>query len=285
MKFLASLALSAALATTAFAQTISIQAPVDGTTVQSGSSITVEVLQHSYSSDLVQVALAIGLSIPNLAPAIGDNILYNGPFDPQVGTLQKFIVTIPADTPAVLSICPGLPCLHRHTAHSTARFATPLLYTILRLPPPILPLLRPYSVVAKSEIPPTFGFRPCFRPILRVPPHLPTPAPLQRRARPPCYVPATSLLCPPAATLPHAPDSVPQCNPPRDASVWYCLPAVSAVLPFLITYPSLIPNPSLHPSNSSLSPMLQVPAGSNATATLMTANTSAGCPSPAPPSP
>jgi hypothetical protein len=51
---------------------------------------------------LVQVALAIGLSIPNLAPAIGDNILYNGPFDPQVGTLQKFIVTIPADTPAGL---------------------------------------------------------------------------------------------------------------------------------------------------------------------------------------
>ncbi|KAJ7729166.1 hypothetical protein B0H16DRAFT_1734325 [Mycena metata] len=84
----ASLTLSAALATTAFAQTISIQAPVDGTT--------------SSSSDLVQVALAIGLSIPNLAPAIGDTILYNGPFNPQVGTVQNFIVTIPADTPAGL---------------------------------------------------------------------------------------------------------------------------------------------------------------------------------------
>ncbi|KAJ7724632.1 hypothetical protein B0H16DRAFT_1736571 [Mycena metata] len=93
------LTLSAALATTAFAQTISIQAPVDGTTVQAGSSIAVEVLQHNSSSDLVQVALAIGLSIPNLTPAIGDTILYNGPFNPQVGTVQNFIVTIPADTP------------------------------------------------------------------------------------------------------------------------------------------------------------------------------------------
>jgi hypothetical protein len=149
----------------------------------------------------------------------------------------------------VLSICPGLPCLHRHTAHSTARFATPLLYTILRLPPPILPLLRPYSVVAKSEIPPTFGFRPCFRPILRVPPHLPTPAPLQRRARPPCYVPATSLLCPPAATLPHAPDSVPQCNPPRDASVWYCLPAVSGRITACHPSLPLTLKPSCHSSS------------------------------------
>ncbi|KAJ7888702.1 hypothetical protein B0H13DRAFT_1888309 [Mycena leptocephala] len=107
MKFLACLTLSAALATTAFAQTISIQAPVDGTTVQAGSSITVEVRQLSYSSDLVQVALAIGLSIPNLAPAIGDSILYNGPFNPlfnpQVGTLQNFTVTIPADTPTGLT--------------------------------------------------------------------------------------------------------------------------------------------------------------------------------------
>ncbi|KAF8203536.1 Aldehyde/histidinol dehydrogenase [Mycena galopus ATCC 62051] len=46
MKFLASLALSAPFVTTAFAQTISIQAPADGSTVQAGSSIIVEVIQH-----------------------------------------------------------------------------------------------------------------------------------------------------------------------------------------------------------------------------------------------
>ncbi|KAF7353369.1 hypothetical protein MSAN_01525500 [Mycena sanguinolenta] len=115
MKFLASLALSAALATTAFAQSISIQAPADGTTVQAGSSITVEVIQHSSLSDLVQVALAIGMGVPNLAPAIGDTILYNGPFNPQIqntgiptgqgpptASLQNFTVTIPASTPAGL---------------------------------------------------------------------------------------------------------------------------------------------------------------------------------------
>ncbi|KAJ6532058.1 hypothetical protein B0H19DRAFT_1189847 [Mycena capillaripes] len=112
MKFLTSLALSAALATTASAQTISIQVPVDGTTVHAGSSITVEVIQHSSSTDLVQVALAIGLGIPNSAPAIGGGILYNGPFNPQVqntgiptgqgpptAILQNFTVTIPANTP------------------------------------------------------------------------------------------------------------------------------------------------------------------------------------------
>ncbi|KAJ7087140.1 hypothetical protein C8R44DRAFT_820360 [Mycena epipterygia] len=116
MKFLASLTLSAALATTAFAQTISIQAPVDGTTVQAGSSITVEVIQHTTQNDLVQVALAIGLGIPNSAPAIGGNILYNGPFNPQLqntgiptgqgpptAILQNFTVTIPAGTPAGLT--------------------------------------------------------------------------------------------------------------------------------------------------------------------------------------
>ncbi|KAF7369135.1 hypothetical protein MVEN_00240700 [Mycena venus] len=115
MKLFASLTLITALATTAFAQSISIQAPVDGTTVQAGSSITVEVIQHSSTSDLVQVALAIGLGVPNSAPAIGGNILYNGPFNPQIqntgiptgqgpptAILQNFTVTIPTSTPAGL---------------------------------------------------------------------------------------------------------------------------------------------------------------------------------------
>ncbi|KAJ7851622.1 hypothetical protein B0H14DRAFT_2761277 [Mycena olivaceomarginata] len=78
MKFFASFALSAALATTAFAQTISIQAPADGTTVQAGSSITVGVIQHR--------------------PRLAGNILYNGPFNPQQQNgvfLQDFTVTIP----------------------------------------------------------------------------------------------------------------------------------------------------------------------------------------------
>ncbi|KAJ7814667.1 hypothetical protein B0H14DRAFT_2849672 [Mycena olivaceomarginata] len=83
MKFLASLTLSAALVTTAFAQTILIQSPVNGTTVQAGSNITVEVVQRGSLTPLVQVALVIGLGSPNSAPAIGGNILYNGPFDPE----------------------------------------------------------------------------------------------------------------------------------------------------------------------------------------------------------
>ncbi|KAF7341544.1 hypothetical protein MVEN_01892100 [Mycena venus] len=119
MKFLASLTLTAALATTALAQSISIQAPVDGTTVQAGSSIIVEVIQHASPTELVEVALAIGLGVPNSAPAIGGNVLYNGPFNPQfqntgiptgqgpsTANLQNFTVTIPASTP------PGLMSLN-----------------------------------------------------------------------------------------------------------------------------------------------------------------------------
>ncbi|KAJ7457563.1 hypothetical protein B0H11DRAFT_2275169 [Mycena galericulata] len=115
MKFLACLTLGAVLTTTAFAQTISIQAPFDGTSVQAGSSITVEVIQHSSPTDLVQAALAIGVGIPNIAPAIGGDILYNGPFNPQLQNtgiptgqgpptafLQNFTVTIPASIPAGL---------------------------------------------------------------------------------------------------------------------------------------------------------------------------------------
>jgi hypothetical protein len=103
-----------------------------------------------------------------------------------------------------LSIFPGLPCLHRHTAHSSARFATPLLHTVLRTPPPILcpptapatPILRPpratplqgrallcRSRIRNSHTHPSFLHPP-------VPPHrppLPSPS-----ASPPA--PATSLL-------------------------------------------------------------------------------------------
>ncbi|KAJ7325455.1 hypothetical protein DFH08DRAFT_1028236 [Mycena albidolilacea] len=109
MKFLTSLTLSAALATTALAQTILIQSPLNGTAVQAGSNITVEVVQRGSLTPLVQVALAIGLGSPNSAPAIGGNILYNGPFDPEFENTgitnlpgQNFTVTIPESTPAGL---------------------------------------------------------------------------------------------------------------------------------------------------------------------------------------
>ncbi|KAJ6486910.1 hypothetical protein C8R45DRAFT_1098173 [Mycena sanguinolenta] len=115
MKVLASLALLAAIASTALAQTISIQNPADGTTVQAGSNIIVEVIQHETLGDLIQVALAIGLGTPDLNPGIGNTILYNGPFNPQVGNtgmptgqgpptafLTNFTLTIPASTPAGL---------------------------------------------------------------------------------------------------------------------------------------------------------------------------------------
>ncbi|KAJ6486920.1 hypothetical protein C8R45DRAFT_1074694 [Mycena sanguinolenta] len=113
MKFLASRTLLAALATTAFAQTISIQTPANGTTVQAGSSITAEVIQQNIQGVLIQVALAIGLGTPNSNPEIGTHILSNGPFNPQLGNsgmptgqgppiafVQNFTLTIPASTPA-----------------------------------------------------------------------------------------------------------------------------------------------------------------------------------------
>ncbi|KAF7353314.1 hypothetical protein MSAN_01519400 [Mycena sanguinolenta] len=105
MKLLASLAMCAALATTAFSEAISIQSPADGTTVQAGSSLTVEVIQHNSLSNFVEVGLAIGLGAPNIAPGIGPNILYNGPWDPQPqnnAVLQNFTVTIPSSTPTGL---------------------------------------------------------------------------------------------------------------------------------------------------------------------------------------
>ncbi|KAJ6461470.1 hypothetical protein C8R45DRAFT_1108694 [Mycena sanguinolenta] len=105
MKFLASLSLCAAFATTAFSQAISIQSPADGATVKAGSSLTVEVIQPSSIGNFVEVALAIGLGAPNIGPGIGSEILYNGPFNPQLQGnefLQNFTVTVPPRTPAGL---------------------------------------------------------------------------------------------------------------------------------------------------------------------------------------
>ncbi|KAJ6464454.1 hypothetical protein C8R45DRAFT_1080067 [Mycena sanguinolenta] len=105
MKFFASLAVCAALATTAFSEAISIQSPANGATVQAGSSITVEVIQHNSLSNFVEVALAIGLGAPDIAPGIGPTVLYKGPFNPQPQNnvfLQNFTVTIPPSTSAGL---------------------------------------------------------------------------------------------------------------------------------------------------------------------------------------
>ncbi|KAJ6453939.1 hypothetical protein C8R45DRAFT_1112204 [Mycena sanguinolenta] len=107
MIFLASLALCAAFATTASSQAISIQSPADGATVKAGSSLTVEVIQHSSLGNFVEVALAIGLGAPNrdIGSGIGSDILYNGPFNPQIqgnNFLQNFTVTVPQNTPAGL---------------------------------------------------------------------------------------------------------------------------------------------------------------------------------------
>ncbi|KAJ7694857.1 hypothetical protein B0H17DRAFT_931470 [Mycena rosella] len=122
MKFLSSLALSVMLATTAFAQSIAIGAPVDGSSVKAGSNITVEVDRPDTLTGSTEVAIVIGflscVPFPAGCPSPSDiigNILYNGPYDPEFHTNvsvskpphQNFTVTIPANArtgPAQLSV-------------------------------------------------------------------------------------------------------------------------------------------------------------------------------------
>ncbi|KAJ7653161.1 hypothetical protein DFH06DRAFT_1204857 [Mycena polygramma] len=112
MKFF-SVALSAILATTAYAQSVAIGAPADGTTVQPGSNITVEIDRPDTLSGSTEVAVVIGFWVCGESPAsvcpppsdVLGSILYNGPYDPQFrnnGTppnkppYQNFTVTIPS---------------------------------------------------------------------------------------------------------------------------------------------------------------------------------------------
>ncbi|KAJ7171087.1 hypothetical protein C8R46DRAFT_1087627 [Mycena filopes] len=114
MKFFTSLALSALLAATAFAQSADIGAPANGTQVRAGSNITVEVDRPDTLTGSTEVAVVIGfLSCHGFqgelcppASEIMGTILYNGPFDPEFHTgvqkppHQNFSVAIPSTAPA-----------------------------------------------------------------------------------------------------------------------------------------------------------------------------------------
>ncbi|KAJ7449165.1 hypothetical protein FB451DRAFT_1102672 [Mycena latifolia] len=101
----------------AFAQTISIGAPPDGTTVKAGSTITVQV-DHPLpllTPGSIEASIVIGFQsrASSSSPAPGDpigDILYNGPFNPVLhltgigpgnhGPFENFNVTIPESASA-----------------------------------------------------------------------------------------------------------------------------------------------------------------------------------------
>ncbi|KAF7368828.1 hypothetical protein MVEN_00208000 [Mycena venus] len=111
MKFFSSLAMSAMLATTAFAQSAVIGAPLAGSAVQAGCNITVEVDRPNTLTGSTEVGIVIGfLSCvgfnSNVCPPASEimgSILYNGPYHPEFHTNvsrskpphQNFTVAIP----------------------------------------------------------------------------------------------------------------------------------------------------------------------------------------------
>ncbi|KAF7377898.1 hypothetical protein MSAN_00213500 [Mycena sanguinolenta] len=117
MKFFSSLALSTIFIAGAFAQSVDIGAPADGTTVSAGSNITVEIDKPPTLTGSTEVAIIIGfLSCSGFASGcpppseILGTILYNGPYDPEFHSTgggvndrpyQNFTVTIPS------SVSPG----------------------------------------------------------------------------------------------------------------------------------------------------------------------------------
>ncbi|KAJ7729797.1 hypothetical protein B0H16DRAFT_225176 [Mycena metata] len=119
MKLLCSLVFSTLLAATAFAQNIAIGSPADGSTVQAGSNISVEVDRPDTLTGSIEVAVVIAFLSCNGRPAcpvaseVLGSILYNGPFNPQFVTgvsrppHQNFTVTVPSTVssgPAQLAV-------------------------------------------------------------------------------------------------------------------------------------------------------------------------------------
>ncbi|KAL0565512.1 hypothetical protein V5O48_016509 [Marasmius crinis-equi] len=93
------------------AQKANIAVPINGTDVQAGSNITIEVDRPNFLSSANEVAIVLGLvscsdNSTCRAPQEGggiNEILYQGPFNPQYGGYyalpphQNFTVTVPAD--------------------------------------------------------------------------------------------------------------------------------------------------------------------------------------------
>ncbi|KAK7052484.1 hypothetical protein R3P38DRAFT_2860589 [Favolaschia claudopus] len=105
MKFIQHLALAGSLVSYVLAQSIRIGSPANGTVVQPGSTLTVQIQQPSSLSNEIEVAVVIGFlncPSPDPCPAPLDRIgtvLYNGPYHPVASPpglpYQNISVTIP----------------------------------------------------------------------------------------------------------------------------------------------------------------------------------------------
>ncbi|KAF9219889.1 hypothetical protein BS17DRAFT_371351 [Gyrodon lividus] len=99
-------ALSLALLTgSAVAQSTQLTLPAPGSTLTTGSSVTVQVGMGGYPENIDVVAIVIGLlpcyggqcSPPN---EFMGTILYQGPYNPVSGYYENYTVTIPQSFPA-----------------------------------------------------------------------------------------------------------------------------------------------------------------------------------------
>ncbi|EIN13075.1 hypothetical protein PUNSTDRAFT_131299 [Punctularia strigosozonata HHB-11173 SS5] len=108
-----------AIASVAFAQSIDIGSPANGSFVSRGSSLTVEVDRPESLTGSSEVGIIIGLRPcnPDCSPTDIDDdlglVLYGGPYNPQFSNVtdhkpphQNFTFTVPAsfDGTAVLSV-------------------------------------------------------------------------------------------------------------------------------------------------------------------------------------
>ncbi|KDQ54518.1 hypothetical protein JAAARDRAFT_38192 [Jaapia argillacea MUCL 33604] len=119
MMFMKSLVVVATLALSALAQSISIGAPAQGSTVCAGCNIKVEVDRPNSLTGSEEVAIIIAMRSCNSGGCISPedalgNVLYTGPYNPQYSTTpdgkpphQNFTVEVPTSFitgPATLSV-------------------------------------------------------------------------------------------------------------------------------------------------------------------------------------
>ncbi|TCD60754.1 hypothetical protein EIP91_009547 [Steccherinum ochraceum] len=95
----------AALAASAYAQTVTIAAPAAGATVTAGQSFVVDVAKPNTISGSEDVSVVIGLGSPAITTGLG-RILFAGPYTPTghpdapLGTIefyQNITVTVPTN--------------------------------------------------------------------------------------------------------------------------------------------------------------------------------------------
>ncbi|THH26700.1 hypothetical protein EUX98_g7494 [Antrodiella citrinella] len=116
MMFMKSIFALAAFATAVYAQSVTIAAPVEGTSVTAGQNFTVDIARPNTLSPSQEVAVVIGLVSCSEAPFNGNcasfdvsqifgTILYNGPYTPTlhngpspdfIDFYQNFTLTVPS---------------------------------------------------------------------------------------------------------------------------------------------------------------------------------------------